>query len=72
MSSMMKFVVDETRSVESITNFTLKESMNTISMQLNNELKKIDTCSQEFIQLLFFALQNAEVIERTIITSKDP
>ena len=38
-----KFVMDETRSVESITNFTLEESMNIFMMQLNNALKDFDT-----------------------------
>ena len=49
--------MDETRSVESVTNFTLEESMNTFIIQLNNVLKYFDTFYLEFIQLLFlFAL----------------
>ena len=40
---MMKFVMDETRSVGSITNFTLEESMNTCITQRNNALKDFDT-----------------------------
>ena len=53
----MKFAMDETRSVESITNFTLEEFMNTFIMQLNNALKDFDTFSRDFIQLfLLFAL----------------
>ena len=38
----MKFVMDETQSVESITNFTLEESVNIFIMQLNNTLKGFD------------------------------
>ena len=37
---MMKFVMHETRSVESITNFTLEEFMNIFIMQLNSALKE--------------------------------
>ena len=59
--------MDETQYVESMTNVTLKESMNTFIMQLNNALKDFDTFSREFIQLLLFALCKAEVIELTII-----
>ena len=51
-----KIVMDETRSVESMTNFTLEESMNTFIMQLNNALKDFDTFSREFIQLLLFVM----------------
>ena len=40
---MMKFVMDETRSIESITNFALEESMNIFIMQVNNALKDFDT-----------------------------
>ena len=61
----------ETRSVESMTNFTLEEPMNIFTMQLNNALKVFDTFSQEFIQLFFlFALQIAEAIELTMTTFK--
>ena len=63
--------MDETRSVESMTNFSLEESMNTFFMQLYNALKDLDTFSREFIQLLLFALQNAEVIELPMMTPKD-
>ena len=35
--------MDETRSVESMTNLTLEESMNTFIMQLNNALEDFDT-----------------------------
>ena len=57
-SPMMKFVMDETRSVESITNCTLEESRITFIMQFNNALKDFDIFfSREFIQLLLlFAL----------------
>ena len=64
--------MDETRSVDSMTNFTLEVSMNTLIMPLNNALKDFDTFSRELIQLLLFALQNAEVIELPMMTSKDP
>ena len=42
-SPMMKFVMDETRSVQSVTNFTLEESMNIFIMQLNIALKDFYT-----------------------------
>ena len=59
----------ETRSVKSMTNFTLEEPMNIFTMQLNNALKVFDTFSPEFIQLFFlFALQTAEAIELTMTT----
>ena len=45
---MMKFVIDETRSVESATNFTLGESMNTFIMELNNALKDFDIFSRVY------------------------
>ena len=38
-----KFVMNETWSVDSMTNFTLEESMNTSIMQPNNALKYFDT-----------------------------
>ena len=40
---MMKFVMDEMRSVESVTNYTLEESINIFIMQLNNALKDFYT-----------------------------
>ena len=51
-SPMMKFVMDEMRSVESVTNYTLEEYINIFIMQLNNALKYFYTFSQELIQLL--------------------
>ena len=55
-----------------MTNFTLEKSMNTFIMQLYNALSDFDPFSREFIQLLLlFALENAEVMELTMITSKD-
>ena len=42
-SPMMMFVMYKTRSVESITNFTLEESLNIFIMQLNNALKDFYT-----------------------------
>ena len=67
---MMKFALDKKRSVESVTNFTLEDSMNTLIMQRNSALKDFDTFSREFIQLLLFTLKNVEVIELTIITPR--
>ena len=44
-------------------------------LHLSNALKYLDIFSREFIQLFLFALLNTEVtevIELTIMTSKDP
>ena len=41
-----KFAIDETRSVQSITNFTLEESTNIFIMQLNIALKGFGTSSR--------------------------
>ena len=40
------FVMDETRSVETMTNFTFEESMNTFIMQLKNKPKDFDSFSR--------------------------
>ena len=54
--------MDETQSVESMTNFALEESMNTFIMQLSNALKDFDTFSHEVMQLLLFASSYIESI----------
>ena len=68
---MIKFVKDETRSVESVTNFLLEESMNIFIMQLNNALKYFYTFFPR-VHSTSARTVNAEVIELTILTSKDP
>ena len=65
--------MDEKQSVESMTDFKLEKPVNNFIMQFNNALSDFDTFSQEFIQLLLlFALRSAEVIELSMMTSKDP
>ena len=66
--------MDETRSVESMTNFAVEESVNTIIMQVSNALKDLDTFSRVIQHSLLFAPSNryCSVIDLTMVASKDP
>ena len=65
--------MNEKRGVESIANFILEEFMNIFTMYLNNVPKVFDTSFLGgYSAPPPFRTVSAEVIERTIITSKDP